>query len=469
MPRRSSLSRRSVMQGAAVAGAGAAGLSRLNWAAGQEATPVPIPRAKSSATVDGKLQVLQKTDYHPDHNVFVRAEIEAYCAEQGWEVEVSEVGGGQSSGEIAQRLVAGVQAGNAPDMYFDNIPVRQFQYLGVLEDVTDLTNEIIASNGEATPGFNTAGFFDDAWFGVPWFTRVDGWWARTDIFEPAGIDVTTLIDLNSRRDAALQITDAANNRWGWGITVNRSGDGKAIATSVCLAFGSTIQDEAGEKITFNSPESIAALDWFKETYTSEKYAPMLPTGWGAWVDTGNNEAFLAGTLVLTQNGGTLYAKAQLDGVPFADDIAYMPNPVRMSNGGNVDQLAGVFLHVIKDTKNRDASYDLIRHLLSLPVQQRIWEISLAYAVPAYKNGWSDPIVANTPNSKRAEPAVWNNIDFTGLRYPGPSSAALDAITGGFDQTDMIAEVLQGRSSADVVAEYHDRWVQVYQDFGLPGE
>ena len=467
MPR-SSYSRRSVVQGAAAAGVGAAALSRYG-AAAQESTPIAIPRAKSSATVDGTLQVLQKTDYHPDHNTFVRAEIEAYCAEQGWNVEVSEVGGGQSSGEIGQRLVAGVQAGNAPDVYFDNIPVRQFQYLGVLEDVTDLTNEIIAANGEATPGFNTAGFFDDAWFGVPWFTRVDGWWARTDIFGPAGIDVTTLVDLNSRREAALQISDPANNRWGWGITVNRSGDGKAIATSVCLAFGSTIQDEAGEKITFNSPESVAALDWFKETYTTEKYAPMLPTGWGAWVDTGNNEAFLAGTLVLTQNGGTLYAKAHLDGVPFADDIAYMPNPVRMSNGGNVDQLAGVFLHVIKDSKNRDAAYDLIRHLLTLPVQQRIWEISLAYAVPAYKNGWTDPLVTNTPNSVLAEPAVWNNIDFTGLRYPGPSSAALDAITGGFDQTDMIAEVLQGRSSADVVAEYHDRWVQVFQDFGLPGE
>ncbi|CAN0478013.1 unnamed protein product, partial [Phaeothamnion confervicola] len=43
-----------------------------------------IPRAKSSATVDGKLQVLQKADFHPDHNAFVRGEIEAYCKEQGW-------------------------------------------------------------------------------------------------------------------------------------------------------------------------------------------------------------------------------------------------------------------------------------------------------------------------------------------------------------------------------------------------
>lgn len=469
MPRSSSFSRRSVVQGAAAAGIGAAGLSRLRVATAQESTPIPIPRAASSATVDGTLQVLQKTDYHPDHNAFVRAEIEAYCQEQGWEVEVSEVGGGQSSGEVGQRLVAGVQAGNAPDVYFDNIPVRQFQFLGVLEDVTDLVAEMAAANGETTPGFTTAANFDDAWWGVPWFTRVDGWWARTDLFEPAGVDVDTLLDLNSRREAALNISDAANNLWGWGITINRSTDARALVQAVLFAHGSTLQDESGERVTFNSPESVAALDWLAETYGSETYAPMLPTGWGAWVDTSNNEAFLAGTLALTQNAGTMYANAVLNEVPFAGDIAYLPNVVRNSDGGSIDQLAGVLLHVIKDTRNKDAAYDLIRHLLSTPVQQRIWEISLAYAVPAYRNGWTDPIVTSSPNSVRAEAAVWNNIDFTGLRWPGPSSAAVDAVGGSFDQTDMIGAVLQGRSSEEVVAEYHDRWVQIWQDFGLPGE
>jgi hypothetical protein len=30
-------------------------------------------------------------------------------------------------------------------------------------------------------------------------------------------------------------------------------------------------------------------------------------------------------------------------------------------------------------------------------------------------------------------------------------------------------VLQGRPAADVVADYHDRWVQIWQDYGLSGE
>ncbi len=462
---RSGFTRRDLMRGAAGAGIGMAALSRggVSGFAQEE-----IPRTPSTATVDGTLQVLQKLDFHPDHNQFIKDEIAAFAEASGWQVEVSEVGS-LNSGEVAQRLVAGVQAGNAPDLYFDNVPVRLFQDLGIFQDVTDLTEEMVGLYGETTPGMTNAAYFNDAWWGIPWFTRVGGWWARRDIFEPAGIDPTTLTTLDQRRQAALDVSDAANNMFGWGITINRSTDARALAQTVLFHFGSTLQDESGEIITFNSPESVAALDWIAETYSSEQWAPMLPTGWAAWTDTGNNEAFLAGILALTQNAGTMYAKAVLDEVPFADQIDFLPDPLRLSDNKPVDQLAGVLLHVVEGSKNKEAAYDLTRHLLSEPVQQRIWTISRAYAVPAYLNGWSDPIIADNANSSRAKAATLDNVEFTGLRWPGPPSVAVDAVGGGFDQVDMIAAVLQGQSSQEVVEEYHNRWVQLWQDYGLPGE
>jgi multiple sugar transport system substrate-binding protein len=427
-----------------------------------------IPIEPSSATVDGTLQVLQKLDFHPDHNQFIKDEVARFAEASGWQAEVSEVGSLNSS-EVAQRLVAGVQAGNAPDLYFDNVPVRLFQDLGIFKDVTDLTTEMEETFGETTPAMRNAAFFNDAWWGIPWFTRIDGWWARRDMFEPLGIDTATLTTLDQRREAALEVSDAANNVFGWGITVNRSTDARALVQQVLFHFGSTLQDESGDYVTFNSPESVQALEWLAETYSDEKWAPMLPTGWEAWTDTSNNEAFLAGILALTQNAGTMYAKAVLDQVPFADQIDYMPNPFRLSDNQPVDQLGGVLLHVIEGTKNEEAVRDLVRHLLSEPVQRRIWEISLAYAVPAYRNGWDDPIIADNSNASRAETATWDNETFTGLRWPGPPSVAVDTVAGGFDQVDMVAEVLQGRSAAEVVEDYHNRWVQIWQDYGLPGE
>lgn len=458
-------SRRDVLRGTAGAGLALGALSHTHSPA---LAQDDIPREPSSATVEGTLRVLQKKDFHPDHNEFVRAEIEAYCEVNGWSVEVSEVGG-QTAGEIAQRLVAGVQAGNAPDLYFDNIQVRLFQDLGIFQDVSDLVAEAVEANGETTPGMTNAAFFNDAWWGVPWFTRVDGWWARRDMFSEVDIDVDTLEELDARRDAALQVSDPENNVFGWGISVNRSTDARALIQQVLFNFGSTLQDETGDFVTFNSPESVAALNWLKETYTNETYAPMLPTGWNAWTDTGNNEAFLAGILAMTQNAGTMYAKAVLDQVPFADQIAYLPNPVRRTDGQPVDQLAGVLLHVVEGTSNQEAVHDIVRHLLTTPVQQRIWEISLAYAVPAYRNGWSNEVITGSENAMRAESAVWNNREFTGLRWPGPHSVAVDAVAGSFDQVEMVAEVLQGRSVEQVVEDYHNRWVQLWQDYGLPGE
>lgn len=464
-PLGSGFTRRDVMRGAAGAGLGLTALARSG---GSGFAQEEIPRTPSTATVDGTLQVLQKLDFHPDHNQFIKDEIAAFAEASGWEVEVSEVGS-LNSGEVAQRLVAGVQAGNAPDVYFDNIPVRQFQDLGIFQDVSDLTAEMVEQFGETTPAMNNNANFNDAWWGVPWFTRIDGWWARRDIFEPAGIDTATLTTLDQRRQAALDVSDAANNLFGWGITINRSTDARALVQQVLFHFGSTLQDESGDVVTFNSPESVAALDWLAETYSSDTWAPMLPTGWAAWTDTGNNEAFLAGILALTQNAGTMYAKAVLDQVPFADQIDYLPNPLRLSDNVPVDQLGGVLLHVVEGTKNQEASYDLIRHLCSEAVQKRIWTISLAYAVPAYRNGWTDPIIADNPNAARAETATWDNLEFTGLRWPGPSSVAVDAVNGGFDQVDMVAAVLQGQSSQEVVEEYHNRWVQLWQDYGLSGE
>ncbi len=462
----SSMSRRGMMRGAAGAGLGLAGISRFGPGAFAQDE---IPRQPSDATVDGKLQVLQKIDFHPDHNQFIKDEIKAYADLNGWEVEISEVGS-LNAGEVAQRLVAGVQAGNAPDLYFDNIPaMRQYQDLGILADVTDLTNEMIELYGETTPAMINNGNFNDAWWGVPWFTRIDGWWSRRDVFEPAGIDMSTLTTMDERRQAALDVSDPENNMFGWGVTVNRSTDARSLVQNTLFHFGSTLQDESGDYVTFNSPESVAALEWLADTYGSEQWAPMLPTGWAAWTDTGNNEAFLAGILALTQNAGTMYAKAVFDEVPFADQIDYLPNALRLSDGQPTDMLGGVMLHPIAGSKNVEATHDLVRHLVSEPVQQRIWEISLAYAVPAYLNGWDDPIITENANASRAKSATYDNTEFTGLRWPGPPSVAVDAVGGGFDQVDMVAEVLQGRSATEVVEDYHNRWVEIWRDYGLPGE
>ena len=114
----------------------------------------------------------------------------------------------------------------------------------------------------------------------------------------------------------MKISDPDKKRWGWGMTVNRSGDGDTGVNNILFWHGARWQDKDGQKVTLNTPEAVAAMEWLKETYSDPKWAKMLPPGVNAWNDISNNEAFLAGTLGMTDNAGTVLAKAYFDKVPF---------------------------------------------------------------------------------------------------------------------------------------------------------
>ena len=145
---------------------------------------------------------------------------------------------------------------------------------------------------------------------MPFFSTTGAWFARKDLFEAKGIDFLTLDTLQKRRDAALQVSDPDNEVWGWGVTINKSGDGHGVILAAIHTFGGRMVDETGEKVTFNSPETVEAVKWLAETYTSEQYKPMLPPGIESWTDPSNNEAFLAGKIALTSNAFSVYGDGQ---------------------------------------------------------------------------------------------------------------------------------------------------------------
>ena len=99
--------------------------------------------------------------------------------------------------------------------------------------------------------------------------------------------------------------------YGWGLTPNQSGDGYGYLVLLIQAFGGHFTDETGQIVQFNSPETVAAYEWLAETYDRNgKYAAMLPPGVESWNDTGNNEAWLAGSIGYTHNAFRVYAARQ---------------------------------------------------------------------------------------------------------------------------------------------------------------
>jgi multiple sugar transport system substrate-binding protein len=310
---------------------------------------------------------------------------------------------------------------------------------------------------------------DGKWYGLPMHGRAGGAYVRESWYKEAGLDPLRDSETYDKlRDAALRISDPARQRWGWGMTVNRSGDGNSNVQQPLLRFGSQLQDQSGELIRFNSPETIAGFRWLKETYGDPKWERMRPAGLLSWTDPSNNEAFLAGTIGVTDNAGTMYAKAVFDKVPHAGDVLFIPRPRRNSDGRYLDSMGGTKLYVIKGSRNRAASADLFRHLISEPVVKQLLVTSPGYVLPAYKNLWKDPVVQNDRNARAAEPIAYPENYFSGYREPGPASAAVDAITSGTFFTDAMAEVLQGKAIEAVAQDFHNRFVQIFRDFGKKG-
>ena len=470
-------SRRQFLRRTAGAGAGAFAAPHLLRGVSGAAAQTPsaaegeIPREPSSATVDGKLRVLLADDFHPDHNAFMRSEFEAYAELNGWEIEITDVAGYVGGGDLFQKLLASVEAGDAPDLLLHTPSVRNFVTLGLVQPVDDLVNEATEAYGEVIPGAVFSSTVDDTWYAVPFFTRTGGYFVRQDIFEENGIDIIAGTEyFETMRETALAISKPDENLWGWGMTVNRSGDGNSTVQNVIFRYGGHLQDESGEIVTFNSPETVEALKWLAATYTEDQWAPMLPPGILSWTDTSNNEAFLAGQIAITQNSGTVYAKAVYDQVPFAGDIAFIPFPKRISDDARLDFMSdGMRFYLITDAKNPEAASDVVRHFLTRPVQERVWTISTGYALPSYASGADHPIITGNPNGARAMEMALVDSGHYGLAWPGPVNEPIGSIGEGVFFTDMMSEIIQGRSAEEVVADYHDQFVQIYQDFGLPGE
>ena len=463
---RSMLTRRSFLQ---VSG-GAIGLAALAACAAPATAPAGSSgEAAAPAEQPGTLWVLHKQDFHPEYNDFLRSRIEQFAADNNLKLDVAYTAGFSGSGADEQKVAAAVQAGDPPDVWIDNRNPFKLDQLGVLQDVTDLQEEVIGMYGDPAARPRNECLLDDRWVGVVLHVRADGGWARTDVFDPAGIDIQTIRQFDDLRDACLEVSDPDNEMFGWGMTPAENGDGSWFTIRVIQGFGGSFTDETGQYVTIDSPETIDAMNWIVDTYTNEKWAPMLPPGVLAWTDTSNNEAYLGGKLAYTQNGGTVYAKAVADGNPIADVTAYH-KPV----GGPVVQefmgLGGMWEALIAGSKNPDMGRALILSFFDEETMKGMFDSAVSYALPAYEPQWEWENITSNPVSMQMKDAALDPAGWNGLGWPGPSTAQAGAVDESNIDTDIFANVINGGMTVEeAVADAQKKAVEIFKEFGAPGE
>jgi multiple sugar transport system substrate-binding protein len=460
-----SLSRRQFLHlsGAAVSALALAACAPVAAPSATEAEPA-APVAET-----GGLWVILKQDFHPSYNEYLRTKMTEYAESKGWAVEVTDSAGfATGTGEI-EKLSASVQAGDPPDVVnHDSFSASQVHNLDIVQPVSDLVARIEEVFGPAAPYLKQTQVIDGEWWVVPYHQRAGGGYYRRDAFDAIGVDLQTIRTYDALREVALEVS--TSEIFGWGITVNRSGDGNSIINRIKTGWGAAWQDETGQFIRTNSPEMIDAMNFIKETYLDPKWAPMLPPGVLAWNDISNNEAYLGGVLAYTENAGTVYAKAVVDGNPVAEQTNYLKQP-----GGPVNQefvaVGSKNWYLLKGAPNSDAAKSLIIDFTAdLGRQDEMLASSPAYAIPAYTNLWDMSTFVNTNEiAAQMKNAALDESGISETDWPGPPSAALAAINEAGIWNDMVNAILTGTEVEEAVATAHDRMVLVFKEYGLPGE
>jgi len=458
------ISRRELLQGTALTGAGLIAAGAGLPALAQDKPPeLDLP-----VSTTGKLTVIHRTEYFEDAQNLFRETVQNFATANKVELEISTTHS-ESFGDFLGKMTAAVKAGNPPDLaYTSNVSVAQMHALDVAEDVTDVVEEAIKRYGNIMQGINAEinGKFDGKWKSIPYIANTTSFMFRGDKLKEKGIDPATLTNLDKRREAALAISGP--DFYGWGLTPNQSGDGVGFLIAVIQAFGGHFSDETGQIVQFNSPETVAAYTWLTETYDRNgKYAAMLPPGVESWNDTGNNEAWLAGSIGYTLNAFSVYARAKKENNPVFPNITLLRAPTANNGDSRDGGAVGGWLTIFKNAPNKDLAKQLALDLINPDNFNKISAIAGGLFMPAYENLWTDELINADPNYAIIKEQVSVANPFLGESWPAKPAPQFGAIrASGLVEQSVGNAISKRMTPEEAVADAHQKIVDLFEEGGI---
>jgi ABC-type glycerol-3-phosphate transport system substrate-binding protein len=177
-----------------------------------------------------------------------------------------------------------------------------------------------------------------------------------------------------------------------------------------------------------------------------------------WTDVHNNEAYMAGKLVSTNNGASLYYAMVSKKHPLAEKTQVILTP-----GGP----AGSFLAagcynwgIFKASKQAELCEDLIRWVEDEKRFEEYMKVSVGQAGPVYKVRAENPYWKTDPNFQGMLQNVLRGV-WPG--YPGPITPAAIEVQAQYILCDMAGRVVTaGLSPEAALKEAHKRVEDIYK-------
>jgi ABC-type glycerol-3-phosphate transport system substrate-binding protein len=293
--------------------------------------------------------------FSEDANKLLTDTINAWGAANGVETEVVMI----NQNETTQKVSAAVSSNTMPDaldlgLGLARLLARQNQF----SDLGDLYKTIGDAQGGWFTGPDTASDLTAdggiARVGIPFGVNGNLLLRRKDLLEPAGFTdaPATWEELKAQAEAINK--DGIS---GLGLALSNVGDAN-LQVAVLQSYGGRIADDAGKKVTIDSPETREWLAWLKDAWDKKLFAPGNTT----WDGAGDNQAYLSGQVGFIANTGSVGIAAKKDDPELFEASAFSPLPA-----GPVMQVSPIDVQlraISKASPVQDEAKALLEHLSS---------------------------------------------------------------------------------------------------------
>jgi ABC-type glycerol-3-phosphate transport system substrate-binding protein len=426
-------------------------LRRAAVITGGTAAGLGVLRSMAHAQARPKLRVWLFKSFVTAGNDVLARQIEAWAKDRKVDVEMDWA----TFGDREQKFVAAIEAGNPPDMAEMNIygPMR---YKPALRDVSKLAVDIARAKGGMLPFAEQATRVEGKYLGVPRYAMISVFFIRKDIMEAKGLKPPKVYDPDVV-EFARKTNDPAKDLWGFGQTLNRSDDGDGFMQNILWNYGGGTWDRDGKPAlaTSNLKANLAALQFSVDTIQKHK---IQPPGVMGWTDVSNNEAYMAGKLVTTNNGASLYYAMVAKKHELAPKTLLILTPGGPS--GSFVSSSCYNWGIFGKTKQADLCENLVRHLEDENNFNEYLKVSVGQAGPVYKGRVDNPYWKSDPNFNALLQNVLRSVP---VGHPGPITPAAVEVQAQHILTDMAGRVVTGGLSPEAaLKEAHARVEEIYK-------
>lgn len=406
----------------------------------------------SSSEESETLIVWMQKDLTDAANEMMRDRCEQFGQEKNVDVQLELI----AYEDFPTQWAAAIESGNLPDLsYFGYQDMGRYYSQGILEDLTDVYNEINEANPFEESLESAVTSEDGVVYGIPGWASAQVLYYRMDMFDTAGIDYPdadwTWEDF---RNAAIALTDESNGIFGAGIGYGaNNSDAEWFTRAILWSNGSVDVDDEG-KVAIDSPETVETAQFIQDMFIEDGVTPPTAVNWG---DSGNNTAYLSGQCAMIFNVGSLLSTIETDDPELYDNtgIAAMP---KGSNGMFVPGILDGY-GIFKDAENKDLAKELLKYLCDIDWYTEWVNETAPFKIPVFSSLREDAVWQEAKN----KPFMDSVASFTFLGYPGAYTTAASEIFNLRLFSNCFTNIVTGSDVAEEIAKLQTDMQAVYDE------